>query len=144
MDEETREIILLFIRAFKRCQVRALSLDSAITAIVEMSPADRATLTPDRVRAEIANVRNPAEMIVAQQTARLEQAFRDDKRALSTLQVFASSHLRRISLNAQALGIFRTKPNAVDGTRFIHCRHSVSNPLACRRPASRIGHDKSA
>jgi hypothetical protein len=93
MDKETRKIILLFIRAFKKHQVRALSLDSAITAIVEMSPFDRATLTPDRVRAEIANVRNQAETIVAQQTARLEQAFRDDKRARSTLQVFASSHL---------------------------------------------------
>ena len=134
MDEETRKIILLFIRAFKRYQVRALSLNSAITAIVEMSPADRATLTSDRVRAEIANVRNQAETIVAQQTARLEQAFRDDKRALSTLQVFASSHLRRISPNAQALGSFRSKPNASDSARFMYCRHSVSNPLACRPP----------
>jgi hypothetical protein len=144
MDEETRKIILLVIRAFKRHQVLALSLNSAITAIVKMSPADRATLTSDRVLAEIANVRNQAKTIVAQQTARLEQALRDDRRALATLQVFASSHLRRISPNAQALGIFRSKPDAVDGTRFIYYRHSVSNPQACRLPRKSEGPNKSA
>jgi GAF domain-containing protein len=94
MDEETRKIILLFLQAFKRYQAIALSHNTALAVIIQMSPKDRAALTADRVQAAVMDARQQAQRLVAQQTAELEHALQDDKHALSTLQAFASLHLK--------------------------------------------------
>jgi hypothetical protein len=93
-DEETRKIILLFLPALKRYQVKALSLNTALGAVIRMSPQGRAALTPDSINASVMCARQIAEKTVEREAAKLEQALRDDKHALLALQAFASTHLR--------------------------------------------------
>jgi len=93
-DAEILKAIKLLLRVSNKFQARALSLNTALHTIIQLSPNARASLKRDDVESLIRAARELADAQVRQHTAQLEQALENGKNFRLTLQAYASSLLR--------------------------------------------------
>jgi hypothetical protein len=89
-DRELRNVILILLQACEKWQLRALSMNSALTWIAALPPNTRAALTPEQIGARVANFREEAYPIVEKHAAQLTEALSGDKPFLPALQIYAS------------------------------------------------------
>jgi hypothetical protein len=81
------------LHGYKLYQIRALSLNTALTTIMQLSPQDRAALTQNRIHEAVEEAKIQAQKIVAEQAAQLEKALSGDTDFLPFLQMYASQRL---------------------------------------------------
>jgi hypothetical protein len=92
-DTDIRQAITLLVKACKAYQSKALCQNSALAAIMNLSPEDRARLTPARIEEAIASEKASVEQIVDLQAAALEQVLSSETDFLRHLKTYASSLL---------------------------------------------------
>src|SRR6266568_3148929 len=92
--EDIRKAIRLLLEAQKLHQIRALTCKTVVDIIFSLSGPERAALTPEILAPRTAEVRQQAENVVSQASARLELVLASDKNFLQDLQIYASQKLR--------------------------------------------------
>jgi hypothetical protein len=92
-EQDTRNAILLLLRVCKLYQARALSLNTALAAIVSLPHAKRAELGSSQIREEVRRAEAQARQTIEQQSAELEGALSGDTDFLQPLRTYASQQL---------------------------------------------------
>ena len=89
-DRDLRNVILLLVKAHKMYQARALSLNTALSAIMALPPTKRAEITDAQIHEEAQKVLSRANQLADEQSAKLEKALEGSSEFLETLRVYAS------------------------------------------------------
>jgi hypothetical protein len=95
VDVETRKIFLLLLDAFEGSQIRALTFNTTLIEIMNMTPKQRATLNLMALDARVGELRSHVKAAVRKQSASVRRALEDDQNAVSAIQVFASTHIAK-------------------------------------------------
>jgi hypothetical protein len=89
VTREIRQAILDLLNLCKQYQVRALTLNTALTTIMQLPPTKRAELTPADIDAELRRPRDQAKLLSDGLSASLEKALSGDKDFLIHLELYA-------------------------------------------------------
>ena len=94
-DRDLRNVILLLVKAHKMYQARALSLNTALSAIMALPSTKRAEITDAQIHEEAQKVLSRANQLADEQSAPLEKALGGSSDFLETLRVYASQQFRK-------------------------------------------------
>lgn len=86
MEQDIREQFLRLLQVCKIYQVRAFSLNHALTKIAQLPPNKRAALTMAQIEELVAEKRDDASLIANGLAARVEEALSKDKEALDWIK----------------------------------------------------------
>jgi hypothetical protein len=88
VNREIRQAILDLLKLCKQYQVSALSLNTALAAILQLPPDKRAELKPADLQAAREKARDQASRLVDGLSAGLERALSDDRDFLILLELY--------------------------------------------------------
>jgi hypothetical protein len=88
-DRDLRNAILLLVRICKLFQVRSLSLNTALSAIVDLPPAKRAKLTHAQILEEVQKAETHAKQVADELSGRIEEALAGSDPFLQYLRIYA-------------------------------------------------------
>lgn len=91
-EEDWRNVLILFVQAHKKWQVRATSLNAVLKAIMALPPAKRAAITVREVDALTREAIAKAQPLVEKQAEQVERRMSDPnhRMLLEALRVYAS------------------------------------------------------
>jgi hypothetical protein len=91
-EEDWRNVLILFVQAHKKWQLRAASLNAVLKAVMALPPAKRAAMTAREVDALTREALAKAQTIVDKQAAQVEKRMGDPdhRMLLEALRVYAS------------------------------------------------------
>jgi hypothetical protein len=91
-EEDWRNVLLILIEAHKKWQVRAVSLNAVLNAVLALPPARRAAMSANEVDALTREGNAKAAQVVDRQSAQVEKRLKetDHRMLLEALRVYAS------------------------------------------------------
>ena len=88
-DRDLRNAILMLVRICKLFQLRSLSLNTALSAIMDLPPKQRAKLTQAQIHEEVQKAQTHANQVADELSSRIEDALSGDKPFLQYLRIYA-------------------------------------------------------
>jgi hypothetical protein len=89
-DRDLRDILIILVEACKKHHLRAMTLNTCLTWMIELPPNSRAALTLAQLEAQCAKFQEAAAPIVDKRAPQLEQVLSGDKPFLEALRIYAS------------------------------------------------------
>ena len=91
-EQDLRNVIRLLLRAYKRQQVRAATLNKILSSVMELPPAKRAALTASNIDALVKDIRPRAGDACDLYSEQIEQRLKNGD-FLNALRTYASQQL---------------------------------------------------
>ena len=89
-DRDLRNVLIILVEGCKKHHLRAMTLNTCLTWVLELPPNIRAALTLAQLEAQCAKFQEAAAPIVDKRAAQLEKVLSGDKEFLEILRIYAS------------------------------------------------------